>query len=297
VKRAFTRILFFALAVVAGCESRIEMPAPTELAERSEAIRASIGAVAEDIPDRQAQRIVPKLDSELERFSDKFGERSLETIQAVTEAGLLLISRYERYDLAEPYFERALRLNREVFGTDHRETGYALHDLAVVRSGNRNDPFASRVEPVIREAIAVRTAVLGPAHKETAASERTMAGMMFGSWRRTGGGDAKSPVLAEANRLARSALPKLEHTLGFSDAEVVELRYLEAEIALAMADFAAAEAMARHLMGKYRVPCNPPGSEMSARQLLAAALRGQARLEEADAVEGGAPPGECGPTG
>jgi hypothetical protein len=290
--------LAFAATLVAaaatGSEFRVAMPAPPELAERSGEVLDRVAENARLLEGGNEERQLSRLDATLNSVAVRYGEESIELSQAATETGVLLIRAGGRYDLAEPYIERALHLSRRIFGTDHRETGYALHDLAVVRHKARPTDFASRIEPLIREAIAVRRRVIGPEHKETAASEGTLAAFLVASWQRQTGGDTGSPLLTEADELVAHALPVMARELGHQHFEVTELRYLQVEIALARGDFDLAASLAKDLIDKHQQPCNGMGDRPSARQLLVRALRGAGRQAEADRIEREARAEKCG---
>ncbi len=264
-----------------------------ELADRSEYVVARVMANEALVAEGDSARYLPKLEATLETVSERYGASSIESSQALTDTGVQLIRAAGRYDLAEPYVERALGVCREVFGTDHRETGYALHDLAVVRGEVAPEPFHVRVEPLLREAIAVRTRVLGSDHKETAGSERTLAAYLLGNWRRQANPDPDSRLLAEAEQLVSHALPVMQSALGKDQFEVTELRYLQVEIAIAQAEFRRAESLARDLITKHRQPCNGLGKTPSAMELLAVALRGQGRMAEAESAEHALPKNFC----
>lgn len=280
------------LAAAAGCQSP-GLPPPAELAERSAAIDAQVRASEPLLAGEGQDDQLRRLDAVLQAIASRYGEVSVESVQAATETGLLLI-RHDRYDLAEPYMELALRLSREVFGTDHRETGYALHDLAIVRDRNRREPFDQAIRPLMEEAIAVRSRTLGRDHQETAASERTFARMLLQAWRRSGDGDVRSALLVESRSRTSRALPALERALGREHAEVADLHYLRAEIALERGDFRLAQALARALVDVHRRPCSPFDANSAARRIEADALRGLGQDAEADALLAAAPADECG---
>ncbi len=269
------------------------MPPRGELAERSEYVVGRVMANEALVAEGDSARYLPQLEATLASVSERYGASSIESSQALTDAGVQLIRAAGRYDLAEPYVERALGVCREVFGTDHRETGYALHDLAVVRSEVSPEPFHIKVEPLLREAIAVRTRILGSDHKETAGSERTLAALLLGTWGRQANPDSGSALLADAERLLSHALPVMESALGKDQFEVTELRYLQVEVAVAREDFRRAESLARDLMTKHRQPCNSLGKPPSSGDLLAVALRGQGKAAEAQAVERAFPKDFC----
>lgn len=280
------------LAAAAGCRWSDGLPPPTELAECSESIDAEIRVNEEMFAGGGRADQLDRLDAVLRAIASRHGEASPESVQAATETGLLLI-RHDRYDLAERYMERALELARAVFGTDHRETGYALHDLALVRARNRREPFDQAVRPLMEEAIAVRSRTLGDGHEETGASERTLARMLFEEWHRSDGGDPRSARLTESRSRAARALPVLERTLGSDHPEVADLRYLEAEIALARGNFRLARKLARDLVDVHERPCSPFETSPDARGIEAAALAGLGSGAEADALLAAAPEEEC----
>jgi stringent starvation protein B len=286
-------VLALGLAVVAGCEPRIEMPPPDTLIVRSDAIRDRVESNERLLARGEPAAQLPRLDAVLNAIAAEYGEQSIELAQATTDTGVMLIAKGDRYDLSEAYFERALELSREVFGPEHRETGFALHDLAVVRNELRQEPFDERVRPLIKEAIAVRSRVVGPEHEETAASEGALAGWLLGLWTRAGNGDPKSHWLVEADRNVAHALTVMERVLGHADFEVMQMRYLKVEIALARREFRQARVLAQDLVRKYQRPCGMRGGSRNARQLEAAALRGLGRAAEAARLEAAAPPDEC----
>lgn len=286
-------VLSLGLALVAGCEARIELPPPDTLTVRSDAIRDRVEANVPLLTRGEPEGQLWRLDAVLNAIAEEYGEKSIELTQATTDTGVMLIAKGDRYDLSEAYFERALDLSREVFGTEHRETGFALHDLALVRNELRQQPFDERVRPLIKEAITVRSRVVGPEHKETAASEGALARWLLGLWMRSAQGNPKSPWLVEAERNVAHALPAMARALGHANYEVTQMRYLQIEIALARGQFRRARVLAQDLARKYGEPCGSGSGSRDARQLEAAALRGLGREEEAARLEAAAPPDEC----
>ncbi len=271
---------------------RIPMVAPTELTQRSDEIREQVSLASRN-DAQDAESASDRIYLAVSEISRRFGENSIESVQASTEAGIALIRDWQRFDLALPHIERSLQLSRAVFGTEHRETAYALQDLAVVRHELRPELFVQWSGPMGREAIAVRTRVIGADHRETAGSERYLASWLYESWRKQRARSAGSPILVEARQLADHALVILEKAYGVDNFEVIELRYLQLQIALAMQDFALAESLAGDLLFKYEAPCNVVAGRPGARELLARALLGQLRTDEAEVVVRGAAPEEC----
>ena len=259
------------------------MPSPTALAGRSAPIRELI-VDASRPPDNRLDSAVSRIDAVVGRVAARYGGNSIESVQAATEAGVALIQDWKRYDLARPHLERALALSRTVFGTDHRETAYAIQDVAVVRNELRPELFVQWTEPLAQEALDVRRRVLGRDHLETAGSEHFLASWIYASWSGQRQRNARSPMLPRARDLARHALGVLEGAYGVGHYEVVGTRYLLAEIALAMRDFALVEELSLQLTHRYEAACNP-GDGPDAAELLADALRGLSRPAEAEALE------------
>ena len=268
-----------------AAQSRIPLPPSTELAERSDAILQRITEASR--PEGQdVESAVARIDAVVAHTSRQFGENSIESVQVATEAGIALIRDWQRFDLARPHIERALVLSRAVFGTDHRETAFAIQDVAVVRQELRPELFVQWGGPLVREAIDVRTRVLGADHLETAGSERFLADWLFESWRAQRRASADSPMLDEARRLADHAVAVIEKAYGADNGEVISLRYRQAQIALAAQDYPGAESLANELLHRYQAPCNLAPGEPGARQLLAEALLGQSRAVEAQEAMG-----------
>lgn len=283
-----TLALATALAAAAPPESRVAVPAPDALAERSPAVVAAI-AEASRTPDNRAETAAARIDAAVARAKDAWGEHSVEYTQAETEAGIALIRDWKRYDLALPHIGRAEVASRAVFGTYHRETAYAVQDLAVVRNELRPELFVQWAKPLALESVEIRRKVLGAEHLETAGSERFLASWIYSSWSRQRQRSPRSPMLPEARGLAQHALEVMEPAYGVSHHEVVGTRHLLAEIALAMQEYALAEELGMQLAVRYGVPCgHPEGEESTAIGLVAEAVRAQGRLAEADELDAAA---------
>jgi hypothetical protein len=282
------KLAFASLLAAAG----LPVPPAGEVAERSEPVLELI-AEASRAPDGRVETAAGRIDAAVRRAAAAWGERSVEYTQAETEAGLALIRDWQRYDLALPHIDRAQSASRAVFGRLHRETAYAVQDLAVVRNELRPELFLQWSKPLAVESLAIRRKVLGPEHLETAGSERFLADWIYGSWSRQRQRSARSPMLPEARGLARHALGVMEDAYGATHHEVVGTRQLLAEIALAMQDFALAEELGLQLVIRYGLPCSQAGAEgRTALALVASAVRAQARLEEADGLDAAA--ARCG---
>lgn len=286
--------LAFALVLTAAPfpQSRLTVPPPDELAERSEAVRELV-AGASRAPDERVESAAARVDTAVLQVAEIYGEDSVEFVQAATEAGIALIRDWKRYDLALPHIERAQAASRAVFGNLHRETAYAVQDLAVVRYELRPELFIQWSKPLAQESVDIRRKVLGPGHLETAGSERFLADWIYRSWSSQRRRSARSPMLPEARGLAQHSLAVLEAEYGVTHHEVVGTRYLLAEIALAMEEYALAERLGMELVFRYDVPCGHADGGPRALDLVADALRGQSRAPEAERFDAAA--AKCDP--
>jgi hypothetical protein len=285
------------LALV-GCDCRPHHP---PAARHAGALGAFRSARLQQLIDRNepllsadtAASRLPRLDATLAIVARRFGASSAEMEVALTDTGVLLITHGDRFDLALPYFERALTAGRAALGPEHPELGFALSDLAYVRYHVAPERFRSDVEPMMEEAIALRRRVLGPDAPETAGSQRQLAGMLLGFWQTHGGGDPDSSDLHTASELVNHALPVLQAAVGKEKAEVSQLRHLQVEIALARGEFAAADALALGLMEDGDAACFG-WSDLDARQLRVLALLGLGRTADADVLAKSVEGGTCG---
>lgn len=268
------------------------VPEPAELAPRSDAILQQVAQASRPV-GRDLESAINRLDAVVADVARRFGANSIESVQASTEAGIALIRDWRRFDLALSHIERSLNASRAVFGTDHRETAFALQDVAVVRHELRPELFVQWSGPPAREAIAVRRKVLGANHPETAGSERYLASWLYDSWRTQRRASPTSPMLVEARELADHALGVLEGAYGVQHGEVIGLRYLQLRIALAVQEFVLAESLAGDLLFRYEAPCDVVAGEPGARELLAAALLGQSRHADLEQVLSEAAAEEC----
>lgn len=290
----FAKLAFASLLAAALTEPRLPVPPPDALAARSEPVLALI-AEASRAPDGRVESAAARIDAAVGRARDAWGGDSVEYTQAETEAGLALIRDWSRYDLALPHIDRAQSASRAVFGTFHRETAYAVQDLAVVRNELRPELFVQWAKPLAVESIGIRRKVLGPDHLETAGSERFLASWIYGSWSRQRQRSPRSAMLPEARGLARHALGVMEDAYGVSHHEVVGTRYLLAQIAFAMQEYALAEELGLQLAIRYGAPCGHVESDgPTAVALVADAVRAQARYEEAEQFDAAAAKCEAG---
>ncbi len=175
------------------------------MAPVDESIRERIEAHSDSLRQSGFAVAGAALDSTVQDILGQHGQASMAAVQALTDAGVLL-ARLDAPSDAVPYFRRALEAAQKVYGRDHRETAFALHDYAQIQVLALDPGFATDATALHAEALAVRRRVLGERHPETAASEISVAKQLVRAC------DAQPPCapaderLAQALRLATHAL-------------------------------------------------------------------------------------------
>ena len=162
---ALAVLVFFGMC---GCAPR-SVP-PDELALPDEAIRAAIEAHSEEIARNGFAFDAAGLERTLQRIADDNGARSVAYCQALTDAGVMLISIKETGP-AVRFFERAVTACEAAHGHEHRETSYSLHDYGEAQVRAARGRYEPQARQWFEEALAVRRRVLGMAHVDTAAAE------------------------------------------------------------------------------------------------------------------------------
>ena len=79
------------------------------------------------------------------------------------------------YDLARPYYDRALRIREQVLGADHPTTAGSLNNLGALLD-SQGDTAAAR--PYYERALRIREQVLGPEHPDIATSLNNLGGLL-----------------------------------------------------------------------------------------------------------------------
>ena len=103
------------------------------------------------------------------------------------------------YAKAEPLFEQALQIRKQVLGPEHPDTASSLNNLALlnVRIGDY-----AKAEPLLQQALQIFKKVLGPEHPETATALSNLAGLYYER-----GDYAKAePLLQQALQIFRKVL-------------------------------------------------------------------------------------------
>lgn len=184
------------------------------------------------------------IDSALEQVASLHGDRSAAMIQALTEAGNLLVGTGD-FRAAHRYVEQACAMSRELYGAVHRETAYAIQDLAVVLNGLDHDEAHDEAESLLREALAIRREVLPSDHPELAGSKALLSEYLVRCWGRSEQKSGNLHLIDEAEQLTKRALSILEPGRGANDPDVQNLRLTLLDCAAAREDYSALEQLAR----------------------------------------------------
>ena len=270
-------LLVSVLAMLVACsgDAPTPVPPPNEVSPRitavQDAVRKNEGTLTEPIEDH-----LDGLMATISGIANTHGDHSVEAVQVLQETSALLAEK-DRPDLALPFMERALALSREVYGQDHRETAYPLHDVAVLLAMIAPDQYDPRAELLYRGAVDVRRHQAGVDDPETAASEAQLAWQLLLGATRESLPYRKYPMLAEAEQLALHAQRVFDaHKDGSS---WYQIRRILIETAFAHADFAAVRKRAGELL-EDRDYEKGPGlyPDATAKDLLAKAIELQAAL-------------------
>ena len=265
------------LAMLVACGGRMSrvIPPPNELAPRitavEDAVRNNERVLTEPVEDH-----LDTLESTVANVAEKYGDHSVEAVQVLQNTSALLAEK-DRPDLALAFMERALALSREVYGQEHRETAYPLHDVAVLLTMIAPDQYDPRAELLYRGAVDVRRHHAGIDDPETAASEAQLAWQLLLGATRESLPYRKYPLLAEAEQLALHAQRVFD---GHKDGSSwYQIRRILIETAFAHADFAAVQKRAGELL-EDRDYEKGPGlyPDATAKDLLAKAIELQAAL-------------------
>lgn len=270
-------IVVSVLAMLVACSGRMSrvIPPSSEVAPRitavEDAVRNNEGALTEPMEDH-----LDALESTVANVAKKYGDHSVEAVQVLQNTSALL-AETDRADLALPFMERALTLSREVYGQDHRETAYPLHDVAVLLTMIAPDQYDPRAELLYRGAVDVRRRQAGIDDPETAASEAQLAWQLLLGATREPLPYRKYPMLAEAEQLALHAQRVFDaHKDGSS---WYQIRRILIETAFAHADFASVKKRAGELLEDRDYEMGPGlYPDATAKDLLAKAIELQAAM-------------------
>jgi len=82
-----------------------------------------------------------------------------------------LYSSQGRYEMAEPLYQQALALRRELLGDRHPSVASSLNDLAVLYA---NQGRLTEAEPLLVQALAMRQQLLGNQHPDTIGTQQSL---------------------------------------------------------------------------------------------------------------------------
>jgi serine/threonine protein kinase len=173
-------------------------------------LRFVMDALAEADPGRALGRdvtVLELLDAAAKRVETALPGQPLDEAAIRTTIGMLY-KEQGRYAESEAHLERALDLQREVFGEDHRDTLGAATDLAVLYRGQgRND----EAEQMLRAALEKQEPLLGEGDRDTLRTCSVLAAVLH-----TGKGR-----LDEAETLYRRALDGRRALFGADHADTL----------------------------------------------------------------------------
>jgi hypothetical protein len=197
--------LLLSLTVLSACDAPDPIPPPTEIGPRIEAVRDIVRRNESALAaSSSAEGQLSVLEEALTEIARRYGRLSVESVQGLTETAALL-AQEEHWDLAIPFMERSLALSREVYGLNHRETAYALHDVGYLLALNEPGKYLLRAELLFRGALRVRRAQAGADHPETAATEAQLAWQLLLGGAHESLAYRRGSMLREAEQLADHA--------------------------------------------------------------------------------------------
>jgi tetratricopeptide (TPR) repeat protein len=180
-----------------------------EQAEWLMRVIAALNAVFPDVTHEawgRCERLLPHVLTVTTAFPDDAGDRELARV--LRKAADYLTDR-ARYEQAEPLYQRALRIEKRVWGPEHPEVAYPLCGLAYLYYEQGK---YQQAEPLYQRALQIRERVLGPAHPDVAYTLERL-GMLY--W--------KEGKFEQAKRLFQRALYLQEQAKGAEHTEIAHL--------------------------------------------------------------------------
>ena len=180
--------------------------------ERAEWLRRVIAALNAVFPDvtheawEECERLLPHVLTVATAIPDCAGGREL--AEALQKAADYLCDR-ARYEQAEPLYQRALRIGKQVWGPAHPQVAYPLCGLAYhfYEQGKYQ-----QAEPLYQRALQIREQVLGPTHPDVASTLERL-GLLY--W--------KEGKYEQAKLLYQRALYIQEQVKGAEHTEIAHL--------------------------------------------------------------------------
>jgi tetratricopeptide (TPR) repeat protein len=180
-----------------------------EQAEWLRRVIAALNAVFPDVTHEawgQCERLLPHVLTVATAIPDCAGDRELaEALQKAAD----YLCYHARYEQAEPLYQRALRIGKQVWGPAHPQVAYPLCGLAYLfyEQGKYQ-----QAEPLYHQALQIREQVLGPEHPDVAYTLERL-GMLY--W--------KEGKYEQAKLLYQRALSIQEKAKGGEHSEIAHL--------------------------------------------------------------------------
>ncbi len=154
---------------------REQMSEP-EQAEWLRRVVAALNAVFPDVTHEawgQCERLLPHVLTVATAIPDCAGDREL--AEALQKAADYLCDRAQ-YEQAEPLYQRALRIGKQVWGPAHPQVAYPLCGLANLfyEQGKYQ-----QAEPLYQRALQIREQALGPTHPDVASTLQRLGGLYW----------------------------------------------------------------------------------------------------------------------
>lgn len=173
------------------------------------------------------------------------------------------------YDQAEEHMTSAVAAFESVYGSDHRETLTAVHNLGIVR---QDQGRMAEAETVLRRALEGRSATLAPDDKDTLATLSAL-GNLYREMNR----------LPEADQLLRQAVEGRKRVLGADHPDTLETMNHLAKVLLTLRQAEAAYELLKQVQDRQVVVLGPNHLDVLVAQSdMGVALRMQGRLAEAE---------------
>ncbi len=168
-----TRTLSMHRLVQAVLRERMSEPEQAEWLRR---VVAALNAVFPDVTHEawgQCERLLPHVLTVATAIPDCAGDREL--AEALQKAADYLCDRAQ-YEQAEPLYQRALRIGKQVWGPAHPQVAYPLCGLANLfyEQGKYQ-----QAEPLYQRALQIREQALGPTHPDVASTLQRLGGLYW----------------------------------------------------------------------------------------------------------------------
>jgi serine/threonine protein kinase/tetratricopeptide (TPR) repeat protein len=210
----------------------------------------------------------PLLEQALVRAHEADGPSSARVAQSLNDLGVQM--RTENWNRSVALLQEALAMRRQVLGNEDAKVAITLVELSRTYMNRGRSDLS---EPLLREALAIRRKVYGNGHRETGTSMSDLASLL-----RERGDLAQAEALFRENVAIRRKVHVGDHPdVGTSLGNL-------ARVLLLKGDHVAAEALFREQLAIYAKRFDTHMLVGATWNNLSYALRGQGRLEEAEAA-------------